>query len=104
MDIFAYLFFCVHTNFQVQGLQEQLKKTEEELKHAAHQRNFYKSFYEKCCGRVHNTNIPLNLEMINNNHDQEFKRSENDLKIHPVTAVRNNQFSKPCQIWPLSSK
>eukprot|EP00092_Neocalanus_flemingeri_P023400 GFUD01025371.1.p1 GENE.GFUD01025371.1~~GFUD01025371.1.p1 ORF type:complete len:263 (+),score=42.52 GFUD01025371.1:352-1140(+) len=71
---------------QVQGLQEQLKKTEEDLKHTAHQRNFYKSFYEKCCGRVHNTNIPLNLEMINNNHEADFKRSENDLKIHPVSA------------------
>lgn len=59
---------------QVQGLQEQLKKTEEDLKHAAHQRNFYKSFYEKCCGRVHNANIPLNLEMINNNHEADFKR------------------------------
>ena len=84
----------MHTfSSQVQGLQEQLKKTEEDLKHAAHQRNFYKSFYEKCCGRVHNANIPLNLEMINNNHEADFKRSDNDLKIQPVTAVSKNNFS-----------
>ena len=30
-------------------------------------------YYERCCGRLHNSNLPLNLEMINNNHDQEFK-------------------------------
>ena len=70
-----------------------MKKTEEELKHAVHQRNFYKNFYEKCCGRVHNTNMPLNLELINNNHEGDFKRSDNDIKIQPVTAVSktNNQ-------------
>ena len=30
-------------------------------------------YYERCCGRLHNSNLPLNLEMINNNHDQDFK-------------------------------
>ena len=63
---------------QVQGLQEQLKRCEEDLKHTMTQRNYFKGYFDKCCGRDmlrHNTNLPLNLEMINNNHEQQdFKR------------------------------
>ena len=63
---------------QVQGLQEQLKRCEDDLKHTMTQRNYFKGYFDKCCGRDmlrHNTNLPLNLEMINNNHEQQdFKR------------------------------
>ena len=39
-------------------------------------RDYFRSYYERCCGHsrsggvLHNSNLPLNLEMINNNHDQ----------------------------------
>ena len=52
---------------QVQRLEERLKKCEEE-------RNFFREFYIKCCGQRH----PLNLEMVNNNHEVSFILNEDD--------------------------
>ncbi len=44
------------------------------------------SFYEtvQCCGRVQTNPIALNLEMINNNHDLDFKRQELKQNVTPV--------------------
>ena len=36
---------------------------------AAQERNFFRNYYHKCCGRSH----PLNLEMVNNNHEVKTK-------------------------------
>ena len=66
---------------QVQRLQEQLKKCEEE-------RDFFREFYNKCCGQRH----PLNLEMVNNNNHEagDYKRqNEEDMKIDPEDLQRD---------------
>ena len=73
-------------------MRDNLKKAEDELIHVSKQRDYFRGekidlhvkhlmfnvkitigYYERCCGRLHNSNLPLNLEMINNNHDQDFK-------------------------------
>ena len=72
-------------------MRDEVKKVQEELKHCIHEREYYKHYYQKCCGLRHGANLPLNLEMINNNHDQDFKRSEHDIKLHHPLAVRTCQ-------------
>ena len=51
-------------------MRDEVKKVSEELRHCIHEREFYKQYYQKCCGLRQGSNLPLNLEMINNNHDQ----------------------------------
>jgi len=72
---------------QVQGLQEQLKKCEDELRATIQERNFFRQYYHKCCGQRH----PLNLEMVNNNHEAgDYKRQNgDDMKIHPEDFRRD---------------
>ena len=60
---------------QVQGLQEQLRRCEDELKATRRERNFYLQYYSKCCGQGY----PLNLEMVNNIHETgDCKRHKDD--------------------------
>ena len=67
-------------------MRDEVKKVSEDLKHCIHEREYYKHYYQKCCGLRHGANLPLNLEMINNNHDFEYKRQ--DLKLgHPPVSV-----------------
>jgi len=54
---------------QVQSLNERMNEIE-------HEKNFYKSCYEKCRCRLQPAAMPLNLEMINNNHDFEYKKDD----------------------------
>ncbi|XP_023349110.1 uncharacterized protein LOC111717881 [Eurytemora carolleeae] len=58
---------------QVQSLSERLNEAEREM-------NYYKNWYEKnffkCRCRLHTNPLPLNLEMINNNHEFDYKRQD----------------------------
>ena len=72
-------------------MRDEVKKMSEELRSCNHEREYYKHYYQKCCGLRHGANLPLNLEMINNNHDQDFKRSEHDIKLHHPLTVRTSQ-------------
>ena len=82
-----------HLNYgplsQIQKMRDNMKKLEDDLTKCISQRDYYHSFFERCCGR---NNLPLNLEMINNNHaaDQDFKSrsvTEIEFKIQPPTTV-----------------
>jgi hypothetical protein len=52
------------------------------------------SFYEtvQCCGRVQTNPIALNLEMINNNHDLDFKRQELKQNVTPVGPLGPDMY------------
>ena len=70
-------------------MRDNMKKVEDDLSHCMKQRDYFRSYYERCCGRIHNSNLPLNLEMINNNHDQDFKNRCVSQTILHTTCVSN---------------
>ena len=59
-------------------------------------RDYFRSYYERCCGHsrsggvLHNSNLPLNLEMINNNHDHveiNIYILELSTKVHNILTM-----------------
>ncbi len=50
----------------------------------------------QCCGRVQSNSIALNLEMINNNHDLDFKRHDLKQNVNSVSSwsQAERQFGK----------
>jgi len=89
---------------EIQNMRDNMKKVEEEMKNVIKQRDYFHSFYERCCGsRVHQQ--PLNLDIstmnnINNNHDQDFKtaRSEIDFKMSHQAPVAADEFRREYEL------
>ena len=71
---------------QLQQLQERLKKCEDKLRVTLKERDFFRQCYHKCCGQRH----PLNLEIVNNNHETRYLKVKNgeDMKIDPEAFPR----------------